>query len=194
MEDLNSLKKGGYGPVLMIDRTVYETLGGHERVKGEILEHYAFCDSAREQGFSIQAFLGKGSVHYRMYPEGFKSLVQGWSKSFALGAAKTQWQILVLIILWIAGSVTIATSVAGIYSETLRSQIVLAIFYLAYAATIGLKLSRTGRFQIWTSLVFPVPLLMFLVIFIYSGVQSFGKRRVEWKGRQLTVETKEENK
>ncbi|MEK1830764.1 hypothetical protein AAAC51_22165 [Priestia megaterium] len=46
-----------------------------------------------------------GALSMRMYPNGMKSLIRGWSKSFASGAGKTEAIYLFLVSLWLTSMI-----------------------------------------------------------------------------------------
>jgi 4,4'-diaponeurosporenoate glycosyltransferase len=48
-------------------------------------------------------------------------------------------------------------------------------------------LRRVGRFSPWTAVLFPLPLLFFLAIFLRSLIATFVTRSVRWKGRRLAA-------
>jgi 4,4'-diaponeurosporenoate glycosyltransferase len=47
--------------------------------------------------------------------------------------------------------------------------------------------ARIGRFGLGTALLFPLPLLAFLVIFLRSLALTVIRRRVPWEGRQVRL-------
>lgn len=65
------------GQVLAFRRAAYLALGGHEAVKGEVLEDVALARRARTYGL----FLGGGLFRARMY-RGYGEAVAGFAKNF----------------------------------------------------------------------------------------------------------------
>lgn len=65
------------GQVLAFRRAAYLALGGHEAVKGEVLEDVALARRARTYGL----FLGGGLFRTRMY-RGYGEAVAGFAKNF----------------------------------------------------------------------------------------------------------------
>jgi 4,4'-diaponeurosporenoate glycosyltransferase len=96
---------GLFGPVVAMKRQYYIESGGHEKVKGEILEDVAFGSELKKKGLEVHCLGGKDTISFRMYPNGIKELINGWSKGFAVGAVKTSIPVLILIVAWISGSI-----------------------------------------------------------------------------------------
>ena len=61
------------------------------------------------------------------------------------------------------------------------------ILYFCYALQIYWMLARIGNFKFYTALLYPIPLLFFVIVFIYSFILIFIRRRVQWKGRELDI-------
>ncbi|QFT88955.1 4,4'-diaponeurosporenoate glycosyltransferase [Bacillus sp. THAF10] len=172
---------GAFGPCLLIGKNDYFTYGGHKAVWNELMDNMAFGMHIHQKKGKVICFSGKGAISMRMYPDGFVSLCKGWSKSFASGAAKVSITNLIATILWLSLLVTFVTNFHLEY----------AFEWVAVYLLIVLHLRRTlaviGGFGIFTSLLFPVHLLFFIVLFIYSFFQTFMKKNVTWKGRKIDI-------
>jgi hypothetical protein len=57
--------------------------------------------------------------------------------------------------------------------------------YAAYALQLLLLTRRVGRFS-WINLVFPLPVLFFLAVFLLAIV-NLERGRVRWKGRSVST-------
>lgn len=172
---------GAFGPCLVLDRTTYEAAGRHAAVKGEVLDDVALARAVRRSGAGVTLFGGRGSIRFRMYPEGLGQLVEGWTKNFAGGAAGTRSTTLVLIVAWISGSIVAALS------PLMDEPTVAAGLYGAYAIQLGVLLRRIGRFGVLTALAFPIPLAFFLAVFLRSTLLTFVRREVRWRGRTVST-------
>ncbi|MFS0840146.1 glycosyltransferase [Paenibacillus sp. 1P03SA] len=95
--------KASFGPCIVCSRADYTAAGGHWAVRGEVLENLALGRRFQASGLPLVCRAGRGTVAFRMYPEGMGSLVRGWSKSFASGARTTALPVLLAVVLWLAG-------------------------------------------------------------------------------------------
>ena len=71
------------GQFLLIRREAYEHIGGHEAVRGEMLEDVALARRAKKAGFRIWFGTGDGVVATRMYRT-FGAMWDGWTKNLFL--------------------------------------------------------------------------------------------------------------
>ncbi|GAB6989280.1 glycosyltransferase family 2 protein [Paenibacillus pini] len=179
---------GAFGPCIACSKLDYFQVGGHEAIRGRILENYALGLAFSKAGYVVRNYTGADTVNFRMYPDGFRSLIAGWSKSFASGASTTSWIRLMLVILWIAGAVSSVTQWIGIMSNFGPPTLIAgSVLYVLYAIQLYLLFCRSGSFRTLTALLFPLPLLVFIVIFVQSAIQTFFRRKVQWKGRSITT-------
>lgn len=175
---------GLFGPCLLIDRLAYEQVGGHRAVQGEILENMSLCQVLRQRQIPMRCLGGRGVVHVRMYPDGFGSLVEGWTKAFASGAAKTEPLTLLLTVAWMTGGM-LAFSLWALspFHSSLSSS--LGWTYAAYAVMIFIMLRAIGRFAVWSAALYPLLLITFFVVFARSAILGRRGGRVRWKGRVI---------
>ncbi len=177
---------GLFGPFLMLDRHTYFQSGGHARVKDKILENLHLAAWFRRSGVPMRCYGGKGAVSMRMYPHGLRDLIEGWSKAFATGAASTPLPLLLLIIAWIAGSIeAIIYVVWAVLNGSVYSLVLSGVLYLCFALQIWFMLTRIGAFRLCTALLYPIPLLFYIVVFTRSSLLYKLNRGVSWKGRHV---------
>jgi len=167
--------RGLFGQCLLVERSSYDLAGGYAAVKSDILENVNFGRHFRAAGVKTASMPGRGMLAFRMYPDGLKSLIDGWTKGFAAGAASTPRATLALISTWIGGLML------GIFGHSITPWV--ALVYLAFALQFAAMLRRIGNFSFWTALLYPLPLFFYLVVF----VRSLGKagKAATWKGRKL---------
>jgi 4,4'-diaponeurosporenoate glycosyltransferase len=183
---------GLFGPFLMLDRKTYAQGGGHAAVRSRILENYFMAGIFRRLGVPLHCRGGRGVFHMRMYPHGFRDMVDGWSKAFAAGAASTPKAILLLASGWLAGNVLAAIGIARAACGAEPMPALGIGVYLLYAGQLGWMLRQIGSFRPWTSLLYPVPLIFYLVVFTRSAIRAGLGRQVAWKGRAISAEREEE--
>jgi 4,4'-diaponeurosporenoate glycosyltransferase len=182
---------GLFGPCMVMKRGDYLKLGGHEEVKGEVVEDLALGGSLKKQKIPIYCYGGKGTISFRMYPNGLKELLDGWSKNFATGAVKTYIPILLAIIVWVGGGIsTTIYAVEAIFSMNTILIIICIAAYLGYVIQIYWMLYRLGTFKFLTALFYPAFLLFFLSIFLYSVFLVFIRKQVMWKGVTISLKNK----
>jgi 4,4'-diaponeurosporenoate glycosyltransferase len=177
---------GLFGPFLMIDKGVYFDVGGHEPVKSEILENMSLCPLLAARGVRMLCLAGRGLVDIRMYPDGLRGLIEGWTKAFATGADKAPRAVLLASAVWITGAL-IAMALPPL---ALLGWLPLAdalSLYTAYALGFLFLARRVGNFSPLTALLYPLPLLFYIFVFGRSLFFKLSGRPVLWKGRSIGV-------
>jgi 4,4'-diaponeurosporenoate glycosyltransferase len=180
---------GAFGPCVVCSRSDYFSVGGHQGVRGAILEDVALGQLFRRAGLTIHNFGGKGAISFRMYPAGLRSLITGFTKGMAAGARAASPMILLPIIGWIAGGFIVSFWLLILLAGShLQLAAPWAVLYILYFLQVYWILSRMGNYGIYTALLYPVPLVFFAGIFIVSLLRTFLWREVKWKGRTIDME------
>ena len=169
------------GQFLMIRREVYEQIGGHASIAGEVLEDVALARRVKSAGQRIWFGPGKGIVRARMY-RSFDAMWQGWQKNLYLliGASRgAVYRELLSIVPWIPAILLLLGT----------------RFPFALLAGIGLLVARHAAYgQALASNRFSVSLILYYVpaVVLYTGVlwssyQAHRNGKIEWKGREVSV-------
>ena len=80
VNDAHSAVAAANGQFLMMRRDVYDAIGGHACVAGELLEDVALAIRVKSAGQRIWFGSGRGIVRVRMY-RSFVAMWQGWKKN-----------------------------------------------------------------------------------------------------------------
>jgi len=168
---------GLFGQMMLIDRETYDSIGGHERVRGQVLENLHLAGHLRAAGVRLRCVSGRGSLSFRMYGGGVREMAEGWAKGFASGAGATSGLIMALSVVWLSGAVMSAVAALAGHHP------VGWVAYAAYVLQLFFLLRKVGSFGIVAALFYPVPLLFFFVVFGASVVRGGGG--VRWKGRVI---------
>jgi 4,4'-diaponeurosporenoate glycosyltransferase len=166
---------GLLGQMLLVDRESYQRAGGHEAVKGKVLENFRLAEHFRGLGIPVRSVIGKGRLSFRMYPGGLAELIEGWTKGFASGAGQTPRSAMLLISIWMSG---LFVAVAAWPLTPVAPWI-----HLVLSLQLGILLRQVGHFSWLTALLYPVPLMFYLAVLMRSALKS-GKE-VTWKGRTI---------
>ncbi|TAE77376.1 MAG: glycosyltransferase [Verrucomicrobia bacterium] len=166
---------GLFGQTLLIDRASYDATGGHLEVKGRVLENLRLAAFHRAGGVPVTSLPGRGMISFRMYPEGLATLIEGWTKGFASGAAETPRSSIFLVALWISGLMVALFALPWA-----------PLLYPAFALQFAVMLRKVGSFSLLTASIYPLPLLFYFTVFARSLLRS-GKT-VTWKGREFRAD------
>ena len=196
---------GAFGPCVVCSRVDYFASGGHEQTRSAILEDVALGQAFQRAGYQVHNYGGRGSISFRMYPAGVGALFSGFAKNLGSGARSASPPVLLPAIGWITGAVVVTASLAYGLAAGLAALCPLpgaapapaacllpwagllpwACLYVLYALQIHWMLRRLGNYGLLTALVFPLPLVFFVAVFLVSLLRTFVFRRVRWKGRSI---------
>ena len=184
---------GAFGPCNLCSREDYFAAGGHEKVKGEVLESLDLAKEFQKKSLPVRCYGGRGTISFRMYPGGIRSLIEGFSKGFGTGAQAMSPGILFMAVGWVTGGVGIVRHL--LHSSLLGDSVWLlqaGVVYFLYALEIHWMLRRIGNFGFRTAILFPLPLLFFVGVFTLSFIRIFLRGKVHWKGREVKTFQKNE--
>ncbi len=169
------------GQFLLIRRDVYDAIGGHRGIAGEVLEDVAIALRAKQAGHRIWFGSGKGLVRTRMYTS-FGAMWEGWKKNLYRLIGGTPWTVIREMestLPWIP----LVLILLGLKFPFL---LFLGVLFLVARQTIyGLDLARNH---------YPFSFIYYYVpaAFLYAGVlwasyRSHAKGRIAWKGREYSI-------
>jgi hypothetical protein len=185
VNDPNSPAAAANGQFLMMRRDVYDSIGGHSGVAGEVLEDVALAMRTKAEGHRIWFASGKGIVRVRMY-RSFQAMWQGWKKNLYRLMGGTPWSVFREMesnLPWIP----LLLILAGLKFPFLLFIGVLLV--IARQTAYGLDLARN---QYPLSFIFYyVPGVALYVAVLWASYRSHIHGRIEWKGREYSVGTPE---
>jgi 4,4'-diaponeurosporenoate glycosyltransferase len=161
-------------------------VGGHGKARGEVLESLAIGKEFLKAKWEVHSYGGKGTISFRMYPGGIRSLIEGFSKGFGTGANAMSVVSLIMLVGWVFGGISVTrhlveSAILGNMTDLL-GWIVLDLLYILQ---IYWMFFRIGNFGFSTALLFQIPLIFFVLVFAYSILRIFFVRKVRWKGRDV---------
>lgn len=170
------------GQWLLITRRVYETVGGHEAIRGEILDDVALARRVKEAGFRIYFVPVRGVVRTRMYRR-WGEMWKGWTKNLNLlfrhrwaGFIRAGTEILIFFLLaW------------NVYGNGRMVSGFIFLFLLAHAAY-ARDLRRNG-FSSWLALLLLPGSFLFVALVVSSWFAHQVRGKVVWKGRSYSTGT-----
>lgn len=157
-----------FGPVIACAAERYHHLSGHGSpdVRDQVNE-----DVALGRVFATtRVFLGSADTFvFRMYPQGFRSMIRGFTKNIAAGASRARGVSLLVAVAWVSAQVG-----ALFTSPLLYGIAVVQMWWMA---------RRVGRFSFVDALVYPFHLGIFIFVLARSVSARLGLGSVEWAGR-----------
>lgn len=171
-----------FGQSLLISKDAYFGAKGHAAVRGVVLENLRWASTLRGCGANILCLGGRGSLHMRMFPEGFRQMSDSWAKALIQGAADSGGMVLVLAIVWI--SALWSTTLLLIFPCDSARTGPGAVYFL-FCLQIAWLARQLGNYRVLTSVLFPLPLAYYCAVFGRAAARRALGRKAVWKGREV---------
>src|SRR5229473_5042942 len=181
VNDPKSKAAAANGQFLMIRRDVYNAIGGHASVAGEVLEDMAIAMRVKAAGHRLWFDSGKDIVRVRMY-RSFDDMWQGWEKNLYRLIGGTPWGLLRELestLPWIP----FLLIVLGVKYPLLIFLGVLLV--IARQTGYGLELVR-NRYP-FTFIFYYVPAVALYAAVLWASYRSHVNGRIVWKGREYAI-------
>ncbi|WP_042224762.1 glycosyltransferase [Oceanobacillus manasiensis] len=179
---------GSFGPCILCNKVDYMKSGGHQGIRKAVMDDLALGEAFRKAGYPVRCYGGKGLINFQMYPEGLRSLWEGWTKSFATASQETHPLVTFLISFWISGA--FLTTPFLITASILGSPVWITIatmLYIIFFVQVFIFARRTGKFSTIVIALYPLLFLFFTILFIWSIYLTNVRRTVSWRGRKIKL-------
>ena len=185
VNDENKPAAAANGQYLMIRRDVYDAIGGHASVAGEVLEDVALARSVKRGGFRLWFGSGRGMVRVRMY-RSFAAMWEGWKKNLyrLIGGtprallseldAALPWMIVLVLLIGI---------------KVPWALFLCVLLLLARQLSYGAELVRNG--YPFSYITYYLPAVVLYVGALFASYRAHAKGRLQWKGREYQMEAPE---
>ena len=181
VNDAKSEAAAANGQFLMIRDDVYNEIGGHESVAGEVLEDVALAKGAKAAGYRIWFGSGAGVVRVRMY-RSFAAMWNGWKKNLYLlvgGTPGAMYRELLSVVPWIP----FALLVLGLRVP------------IAFMAGLGLLVARHAVYASTLLrnhfrgiyILYYIPAVVLYAGVLWASYRAHTRGVVEWKGRRISL-------
>lgn len=180
------------GQFILIRRSVYDAIGGHESVKDQIVEDKAISEQVKWNGYRLIVADGRSLARTRMYTS-LSEMWEGWTKNIYLGLSDRSSLLLLgafgAVLALIAALVLLPWPMLGLlwYRQgggwlalmVIAESIVLwaAVIYVRARVASGMGVSP------WYALTLPLGAAIFAGMMFASTWRVLSGQGVRWKGR-----------
>ena len=172
------------GQFILIRREMYNAIGGHTAVAGEILEDVALAKRLKAAGRKIRFRYAADAVRTRMY-RNFAQLCEGWTKNLALLFPKPGWLALKTLMLWIVTWIAFfLPQTRWGWSPVIVSAAIWYIWLFMRLMKANFPISNTA----W-AVFFGMPMFSYLLL---RSKRMHRKGTVGWKGRTYAPANKKD--
>ncbi len=175
------------GQFILVRREAYEAIGGHEAVKGEVVEDVRLAQRAVDAGQNLFLAWAADLLQTRMY-RSFRDIVDGWTKNLAIGSRLTvgarlrpaiPWLIAAFALLfWVLPAAVLLPSLVGLTTDALLGWSAATVaLSLAFWVVVDVRMRVPPAY----ALVYPLGAAVTAWLFVRSARRGGW---VEWRGRR----------
>jgi chlorobactene glucosyltransferase len=180
------------GQFILVKRTVYDAIGGHESVQDSIVEDKAIAEQVKWNGYRLIVADGMLIARTRMYTS-LPEMWEGWTKNIYLGL-RDQPSLIALGIFGAFLSVIVSLVLpawpilgafwylneGGWMAPTVIIESLLLWAYLIYARS---KIAEKMNISPWYAFTTPLGAAVFGAMMFISTWKVLSRQGVTWKGR-----------
>jgi chlorobactene glucosyltransferase len=181
------------GQFILIKRSVYDAIGGHESVRDQIVEDKAIAEQVKGKGYCLVVANGATVARTRMYTS-LAEMWEGWTKNIYLGLSDRPSLLLLgavgALLAFVAALILPLYPLLGLWwllrgggwlavAVILQSMVLWGIVIRArMQVSAGMGLRR------WYALTLPLGSAVFAAMMFTSTWRVLSGRGVTWKGRR----------
>jgi chlorobactene glucosyltransferase len=180
------------GQFILIKRSVYDAIGGHERVKDNIVEDKAIAEQVKWNGYRLIVADGYLVARTRMYTS-LPEMWEGWTKNIYLGLRDRSG------LLWLGVFGAIIALLAALFvpiwpflginwyfgggGGMAAAVLVESLIFWAYMVFARVRVARKMEISPWYAFSTPLGSAIFAAMMITSAFRVLAGKGVTWKGR-----------
>lgn len=180
------------GQFILIRRSVYEAIGGHESVKDQIVEDKAISEQVKWNGYRLIVADGMQMSRTRMYTS-LPEMWEGWTKNIYLGLRDRP------SLLWLGVFGAFVALIAALFLPIwpflgirwyihnggwMAGMVILQSSCLwAYLIYVRARVAEKMEISRWYAFTTPLGAAVFAAMMITSAVRVLSGKGVVWKGR-----------
>lgn len=193
VSDPNSPIAAANGQYILIKRDVYDAVGGHAAIAGEILEDVALARALKAAGRKIRFRYAADAVRARMY-RNFAQLRDGWTKNLALLFPRPGWLAAKIFFCWVLPwAVLLSLPIAVALGARVEPRwLWMTVFCITGSRNVTrLRRANFGLTMEFLSALFGMPMFADLLL---RSKRAHASHSVSWKGRTYAGTQREEVK
>lgn len=169
---------------ILCQRENYEKTGGHESIKSELFDSYAFPRIIKESGFNLKFLGDRNLISTRMY-HGFKEIWDGFSKVAYPIVGRKLAIVFLYTLATILGAIIpfFLPVVLLITGDVSKLQIVLSVLPSLVIVSSMIYYILKVKHNPWYALALPLGAAVAILIGFNSVRQAMSKKGIHWRGR-----------
>jgi chlorobactene glucosyltransferase len=186
------------GQFMMFTRAAYEKMGGHEAVKGAVLEDVELARLAERRGVAGGLFLADGMLHCRMYAN-TKEFVHGWKRIYIEAANRRvkrlrevsmRGMVVGALLPPLGIAAVVVPLLIGLREPLVMATLICGVFGLAVLLFALAWAYRISRVPIVWALLYPIGAWQVALILRAAAKDLEDGVPVRWGGREYVREAR----
>ena len=180
------------GQFILIRRSVYDAIGGHESVRDQIVEDKAISEQVKWHGHHLIVADGRAVARTRMYTS-LPGMWEGWTKNIYLGLSDRPSLLLLGVFgallaliaalflpVWPFLGIRWLFNGGGWMAMLVISE---SLVFWAYLISIRAHVAKAMAISPWYALTMPIGAAVFAAMMFTSAFRVLSGKGVSWKGR-----------
>lgn len=181
----NPAFSAGIGQFMLFRREAYETIGGYEAIKQEVVDDVALARRIKAKGLRWRMLNGIERISCRMY-EGFIEAYKGFTKNLFAGFGYSIFKFS-FIWIWIGIAflqpiIMLFMNISGFYTDIIS--LVLSSLGITFSLFIWFFSNLKFRFPLYLTLMYPINIILAIAIAFGSMIITL-TGKAGWKGRKF---------
>ncbi len=192
VNDPNTKDAIANGQFILIKRSVYDAIGGHESVKNQIVEDKAIAERVKWNGYRLVVSNGYAVARTRMYTS-LPEMWEGWTKNIYLGLSDRPSLLLLGVfgafILLVAALVLPLWPLLGVFwhmnggGGMALGVVAQSIMLWAIVIYVRARIAVGMGISLWYAFTLPLGAAVFAAMMFVSTWRIASGKGVPWKGR-----------
>jgi len=180
------------GQFILVKRSVYDAIGGHESVKDQIVEDKAISEQVKWNGYRLVVADGQAVARTRMYTS-LAEMWEGWTKNIYLGlrdqkgllslgvfGATVSLLAALFLPVWPLLAFAWLLNGGGWMAWTVLLE---SLAFWGYLIYVRARVAHSMEISGWYALTTPLGAAVFAAMMITSAFRVISGQGVSWKGR-----------
>ncbi len=174
------------GQYILIRRSAYEKVGGHEALRSRIDEDYRLAQAVKSAGLKLRVVFAPDFMETRMY-KNFGEMWEGWSKNFFAGSNyRVGWFLVGMALVFTFLLAPFLLLLYGVYAWLISGEYTLLVTGLLIVGILTARMALMNfhwHYKARFALAMAISVTIFLAIMINSMLGYTTSKGVTWKGR-----------
>ena len=205
VNDPKSTRAYVFGAFILVRKEAYESIGGHEAVKGRIVEDAALAENAKKAGYKLRVETGKElfttewEYRLRRLYQGLERVMSHSIRNYGYLSLIDAFLLFMVVLYPLIFAISSALSISLISGFSAMTMLAIEVGFfsslvaiIAMLVTISAELKLVANKISWYPLLYPVGCVIFILAIISTTFKMKRGQGIEWKGQAYSQKIAQE--